>query len=73
VNFTAPIPAGGSDYFSLEGVPSVNLVVSVAPSTTTTPTAAGVPALSVWAILLLASMLMGYSLWAIRKNRQHQE
>ena len=71
VNFTTPIPAGGSDYFSLEGVPSVNLAITVGPSTT--PAAAGAPALSVWAILLLASMLLGYSLWAIRKNRQQQE
>jgi hypothetical protein len=71
VNFTTPIPAGGSDYFSLEGVPSVNLAVTVAPSTT--PTAAGAPALSFWAILLLASMLMGYSLWAMKKQRRHQE
>jgi hypothetical protein len=77
VNFTTPIPAGGSDYFSLEGVPSANLAVTVGPPTTTppstTPAAVGAPALSVWAILLLASMLLGYSLWEIRKNRQQQE
>jgi hypothetical protein len=72
VNFTTPIPAGGSDYFSLEGVPSINLAVTVAPSTGT-PAAAGAPALSFWAILLLASMLMGYSLWAMKKQRRHQE
>ena len=28
VNFNPPIPAGGSTYFSLEGVPSVNFVVT---------------------------------------------
>jgi hypothetical protein len=72
VHFTTPIPAGGSDYFSLEGVPSINLAVTVAPSTGT-PAAAGAPALSFWAILLLASMLMGYSLWAMKKQRRHQE
>jgi hypothetical protein len=73
VNFTTPVPAGGSDYFSLEGVPSANLAITVAPPSTTAPAANGAPALSVWAILLLASMLLGYSLWAIRKQRQQQE
>jgi hypothetical protein len=73
VNFTAPIPAGGSAYFSLEGIPSAELAVTVAPASTTTPAVTGVPTLSVGAILLLASMLMGYSVWVIRKNRQHQE
>jgi hypothetical protein len=71
VTFTTPIPAGGSDYFSLEGVPSANLVITVAPAGA--PAVAAAPALSFWAIVLLASMLMGYSLWAIRKQRQHQE
>jgi hypothetical protein len=68
VNFTTPIPAGGTDYFSLEGVPSASLAVVVAPSSGT-PAAVGTPALSFWAILLLASMLVGYSLWAMRKHR----
>jgi hypothetical protein len=69
VNFTTPIPGGGSDYFSLEGIPSINLAVTVAPPSGTA-TAAGAPALSFWALLLLAGMLMGFSLWAIRKPRK---
>lgn len=72
VNFTAPIAASGTAFFSLEGVPSVNLTVTVAPPGGGTSAAVGAPTLSFWAILLLASMLMGYSLWVIRKNRQHQ-
>ena len=69
VNFTTPIPAGGSDYFSLEGQPNVSLTISVAPSTTA---ATGAPALSFWALAVLASMLIGFSLWAM-KARQQQE
>jgi hypothetical protein len=71
VNFTPPIAAGGSAFFSLEGIPSATLGVTVAPGgggTTPIPT----PALSVWAGLLLGGLLMAYSITVIRKNREHQ-
>jgi hypothetical protein len=71
VNFTTPIAAGGSAYFSLDGLPSASLVVTVAPPGT--PAAMGTPALSVGAMLVLASMLVGVALWAIRANCQRQE
>jgi hypothetical protein len=70
VSFTTPIAAGGSTYFSLEGLPSASLVVDVTKAGT--PAAMGAPALSVWAMLVLASMLGGFALWAIRA-RPRQE
>jgi hypothetical protein len=73
VNFTSPIAAGGSAYFSLEGVPTANLAVVVAPSTGTTTAAAGAPAMSVGAMLVLASMLIGFSMWTMRQQRQKQD
>jgi hypothetical protein len=71
VNFTTPIAAGGSAYFSLDGLPSASRVAD--PATPGTPAAAGTPALSVWAMLALASMLVGFALWAIRTGRLRQE
>jgi hypothetical protein len=71
VNFTTPIAAGGSAYFSLDGLPSATLVVDVAPSGA--PAAAGAPALSGWAMLVLAGMLAGFALWAIRARQPRQE
>jgi hypothetical protein len=71
VNFTTPIAVGGSTYFSLDGLPSASLVVDVA--TFRAPAAVGAPALSVWAMLVLASMLMGFALWALRAGRLRQE
>jgi hypothetical protein len=71
VNFTTPIAAGGSTYFSLEGVPSASLLVDV--TKTGAPAAVGAPALSVWAMLVLASMLVGFALWALSARRQQQE
>jgi len=71
VNFITPLAPGGTAYFSTEGLPSASLTAAVGPSGSPTA-AAGAPALSVWAILLLASMLLGYSLWAIRNQRQRQ-
>jgi hypothetical protein len=71
VNFTTPIAAGGSAYFSLDGLPSASLVVAVAPPGT--PAAMGTPALSVGAMLVLASMLVGVALWAIRARRLRRE
>ena len=73
VNFTTPIAPSGSTYFSLEGVPSVSLTVTVAPPSSSSTSPVGTPALSVWAMLALAGMLMGFSLWAIRARRQRQE
>jgi hypothetical protein len=37
VNFNPPVPAGGSTYFSLEGVPSASLGVIVGPPTVPAP------------------------------------
>jgi len=71
VNFTTPIAVGGSTYFSLDGLPSASLVVDVA--TSRAPAAVGAPALSVWAMLVLAGMLVGFALWAIRARRPRQE
>ena len=71
VNFTTPIAAGGSAYFILDGLPSASLVVDVA--TPGASAAVGAPALSVWAMLVLASMLAGFALWAIRAGRLRQE
>ena len=68
VNFSPAIAPGGSTYFSLEGAPSSSLTIAVASGGAAT----GAPALSTWAVLLLASMLLGYALWVIRKQRQHQ-
>jgi hypothetical protein len=68
VNFTTPIAAGGTAFFSLEGVPSANLQVVVAPATG--GTTVGAPAMSVWAMALLASMLIGFSVWTIRKQQR---
>jgi hypothetical protein len=64
VNFSPAIPAGGSTYFSLEGIPSTSLVVNVDPGGTAAP----VPTLSGWALALLASLLMGSSLWLMRNK-----
>ena len=71
VNFTTPIAAGGSAYFSLDGLPSASLVVDVAPPGA--PAAAAAPTLSIWAMLVLASMLVGFALWSIRDARPKQE
>ena len=71
VNFTTPIAAGGSAYFSLDGLPSASLVVNVA--TPGAPAATGAPALSVWAMLVLASMLAGFALWDMRYELPRQE
>jgi hypothetical protein len=71
VNFTTPIAAGGSAYFSLDGLPSASLVAD--PATPGTPAAAGVPVLSVGAMLVLAGMLVGSGLWAIRAGWLRQE
>jgi len=69
VNFNPAIPPGGSAYFSLEGVPTANLVGTVGA---TTPTAAA-PALSVWALALLGGLLMGCSVWMIRKKARQAQ
>ena len=71
VNFTTPIAAGGSTYFSLDGVPSANVLVDAA--STGAPAAAGAPALSVWAMLVLAGMLAGFALWSLRARQPRQE
>jgi hypothetical protein len=71
VNFTTPIAAGGSAYFSLDGLPSASLVVDVVPPGA--PAATGAPTLSIWAMLVLASMLVGFALWSIRDARPKQE
>lgn len=63
----AVAPNGGSTYFSLEGVPTVNLAVQVAaPSAGGNGPTAGVPALSTYAIGMLGGMLLIYSIWAMR-------
>jgi hypothetical protein len=70
VNFNPPVAAGGSTYFSLEGTPSGSLGVTVAPGGS--GTVIGTPTISVWAGLLLGTLLMGYSLLVIRKKSGHQ-
>jgi hypothetical protein len=70
VNFNPPIAAGGSTYFSLEGAPTSTLAVTVAPGGT--GGAVGTPALSVWAGLMLGSLLLAYSVSVIRKSGERR-
>jgi hypothetical protein len=65
VTFSPAIPAGGTTYFSLEGQPSATLVVGVGPGGPGS-SAASVPTLSVWALVLLAGVLVGYSVWMLK-------
>lgn len=63
VNFSPGVPAGGSTYFSLEGLPTASLTATVGPTGPTTT----VPTLSTWGLLMLAGLLMAYSartIWA---------
>ena len=67
VNFTSPLAPGGTAYFSLEGVPSGSL--TVVAGTPTSTSVVGAPAMSDWALVLLAGLLIGYAWWAMLKNR----
>lgn len=58
VNFGPAVAAGGSTYFSLEGLPTASITATVGP-TSDPPTT--VPTLSTWGLLLLAGALMLFS------------
>lgn len=68
VNFSPTIQPGGTTFFSLEGSPSTSLAITVAPGVGGGPV--GAPSLTVWAGILLGTLLMGYSLRVIRKNQR---
>jgi hypothetical protein len=64
VNFSPGIaPGGGTAYFSLEGVPTVSLGVTVG-----TGPGSPVPALSTWGLVLLTVLLMGLSVIRLLKR-----
>ncbi len=67
VNFSPVLTPGASTYFSLEGSPSTSLAITVAPGISGP---VGTPSLSVWAGILLGTLLMGYSLTILRKRAQ---
>jgi hypothetical protein len=68
VNFNPVIPAnGGTTYFSLEGTPSASLAVTVGSTGPSGP-AAGAPALSTWAMVLLTVMLVGLSTRMLKRS-----
>jgi len=63
VNFSPPIPAGGSTFLSLEGhITNLSATVGVSLGAT-------VPTLSTWALLLTAALLMALGLWQTAKLR----
>jgi hypothetical protein len=59
VNFSPAIPAGGSTYFSLEGVPGSSSITGSATIGPSTP--ASVPAVQTWGLAVLAVLLAGLS------------
>jgi hypothetical protein len=59
VFFSPAIAPGSSAYFSLDGDPSSPLSAAIGSN--------GVPALSAWGLVGLSALLMGLSLWMLRR------